>query len=188
MEQLALKYSEQGTEDVSDRLKLRNVILTGSDLDRGVFDSYLADGLLSVTGHLTIYMSRYDKALGMSQFLTNRQRLRQMFGDIEGEMTKNGRIALDTMRDRISFVNVSGAEGADSGNGHGYFRSSPWVSRDVLMTLAYGIRPRERGLVEQDQLPVYEFPPDYIDRLWDAIGDVDPEFAAKFEVLRANSQ
>ena len=184
MEQLALKNFDRDKQEIQNNLPLRNVILVGSDLDRGVFDSYLADGLLKTTGHLSVYMSNYDKALGVSQFLTRRQRLGQMFGDIEGEMSRSGKQAMADYKDQISFINVSDAEGADSGNGHGYFRSSPWASSDVLMTLYYGLEPEQRGLIEQEDLPVYTFPPDYIKRLWDAIDDVDPEFASAYDTLK----
>jgi len=102
-------------------------------------------------------------------------------------MSKSGPNALIAYRDRISLINVSDAEGAGTGNGHGYFRSSPWASSDVLMTLYYGLSPQQRGLVEEDDLPVYTFPPDYIERLWDAIEDVDPEFARKYKAMKTSS-
>ena len=184
LEQLALKHYDKSPEDIFDKHRIRNVILVGSDIDRGVFDAYLADGLLNVTKHLSIYMSDHDKALGASQFLSRRERLGQMFGSDDGMLTKSGRIALVEYRDRISIINVSEAEASDSGNGHGYFRTSPWASSDILMTLYYGLSPQQRGLVEQDDLPLYTFPPDYIERLWDAIDDVDPEFAAAYEALK----
>ena len=187
LEQLALKHHAESPEKIFEKLRIRNVILVGSDLDRGVFDSYLADGILNTTKHLTVYMSKYDKALGVTQFLTNRQRVGQMFGDAGGEMSKSGPNALIAYRDRISLINVSDAEGAGTGNGHGYFRSSPWASSDVLMTLYYGLSPQQRGLVEQDDLPVYTFPPDYIERLWDAIEGVDPEFARKYKAMKTSS-
>jgi hypothetical protein len=95
------------------------------------------------------------------------------------------RQALIDHRDKISFINVSEAEGASSGNGHGYFRASPWASSDVLMTLYYGLTPEQRGLVEQDDLPVFTFPPDYISRLWGAIETVDPEFAEDYRAFKA---
>ena len=120
----------------------------------------------------------------MSQLISRRQRLGQMFGSDDGSLTRSGRIALVENRDRISIINVSDAEGSGEANGHGYFRTSPWASSDVLMTLAYNLTPKQRGLVEQEDLPVYTFPPDYIERLWDAIEDVDPQFAAAYEALR----
>ena len=108
-----------------------------------------------------------------------------MWGGSAGEMTPIARDILIRYRDRISFVNVSDAEGADIGNGHGYFRSSPWASSDLLMTLTYRLTPEERGLIEQDDLPVFTFPSDYIKRLWDSIEEVDPEFAKSYNVFKA---
>lgn len=186
LEQLALIHSGKTREQIREEVKLENVILVGSDLDRGVFGSYMADGLLDVTSHLSVYMSEYDKALGVSQFLTRRERLGQLWGAAGGkEMRPSVRQALENLKDRISFINVSPAEGAGTGNGHGYFRSSPWASSDVLMTLYYSLDPWERGLVQQDDMPVYTFPDDYIDRLWDAIKEVDPEFAERLKQRRA---
>ncbi len=185
MEQLALIHEGESADQIWEQLRLRNVILVGSDLDRGVFGSYLADGILNVSKHLSIYMSQYDKALGVSQFLTRRQRLGQLWGGKGGEIHPLARQALIDFRDQISFINVSDAEGSDTGNGHGYFRSSPWASSDVLMTMYYGLTPEQRGLVEQEDLPVFTFPPDYISRLWNAIETVDPEFAEDFQAFKA---
>ena len=185
IEQLALIHYGASAEELWQKLRIRNVILVGSDLDRGVFGSYLADGLLNVSKHLTIYMSRYDRALGVSQFLTRRQRLGQLWGGKGGELHPQGRQAIKKLRDQISIINVSNAEGADTGNGHGYFRSSPWVSSDVLMTMYYGLTPEERGLVKQEDLPVFTFPPNYISRLWEAIEEVDPEFAEIYRAFKA---
>jgi pimeloyl-ACP methyl ester carboxylesterase len=187
LEQLALINQGKSADEIFDKLRIQNVILVGSDLDRGVFDSYLADGMLNVQKHLTIYMSQYDKALGMSQFLTRRQRVGQMYGGEKGgEMTAAGRKALLEFADQISLINVSNAEGADGGNGHGYFRNSPWASSDILMTLYYGLGPKQRGLVDEDGLPMYTFPPDFIDRLWAAIEKVDPKFAEDYRQYLAD--
>lgn len=186
MEQLALIHEGESADEIWDQLHLRNVILVGSDLDRGVFGSYMADGILNVSKHLSIYMSQHDKALGVSQFLTRRERLGQLWGSNGEKLHALARQALIDYRDQISFINVSDAEGSDTGNGHGYFRSSPWASSDVLMTMYYGLTPEQRGLVEQDDLPIYTFPPDYIARLWSAIETVDPEFAESYRELKAS--
>ena len=185
MEQLALIHDGESADEIWKQLRLRNVILVGSDLDRGVFGTYMADGLLNVSKHLSIYMSRYDKALGFSQFLTRRERLGQLYGGKGGEIHPLARQALIDYRSQISFINVSDAEGSDTGNGHGYFRSSPWASSDVLMTMYYGLTPEQRGLVEQQDLPIFTFPPDYIPRLWNAIETVDPEFAEDYRAFKS---
>ena len=186
IEQLALIHEGESADEIWEQLRLRNVILVGSDLDRGVFGSYMADGILNVSKHLSIYMSPHDKALGVSQFLTRRQRLGQLWGGKGGEMHPLARRALIDYRDQLSFINVSAAEGSDTGNGHGYFRSSPWASSDVLMPLYYGLTPAQRGLVEQEDLPIYTFPSDYISRLWSAIEKVDPVFAVAYRQLKAS--
>ena len=184
MEQLALIHEGESADEIWEQLRISNVILIGSDLDRGVFGAYLADGILNVSKHLSIYMSQYDKALGVSQFLTRRQRLGQLWGGKGGEIHPLARQALIDFRDQISFINVSDTEGSDTGNGHGYFLSSPWASSDILMTMYYGLTPEQRGLVEQEDLPVFTFPPDYISRLWNAIETVDPEFSEDLRALK----
>ena len=184
LEQLALIHSGESADEIWEQLRIRNVILVGSDLDRGVFGSYMADGLLNVSKHLSIYMSPYDKALGVSQFLTRRERLGQLWGGKGGEIHPLARQALKNFRDQVSIINVRDAEGSGTGNGHGYFRSSPWASSDVLMSIYYGLTPEQRGLVEQEDLPIFTFPPDYISRLWNAIETVDPEFAESYRQLK----
>ncbi|MEA3468328.1 MAG: alpha/beta hydrolase [Thermodesulfobacteriota bacterium] len=116
LEQLSLIYQGKSAEEIYAKLRIHNVILVGSDLDRGVFTSYLSDGLLNVQRHMTIYMSETDKALGVSYFLTRRQRLGQMFGSAGGEMTPWSRKALVELADQISLINVTSAEGAGSSN------------------------------------------------------------------------
>ena len=107
-----------------------------------------------------------------------------MFGGTGGELTPWGRKALTQYKDQISMVNVTSAEGSESDNGHGYFRHSPWVSSDILMTLYYGLSPKERGLVGEKDLPMYTFPSNFIQRLWSAIKKVDPKFAAEYKKLQ----
>jgi esterase/lipase superfamily enzyme len=188
VEQIHIMGYSNGTRLVSramEELKISNVMLFGSDLDAGVFGSYVADGLTDVTKRVTVYLSTHDKALGFSQMLSRRQRLGQLWGSPDA-VHPQARHALKTFEDRITYINVSDAEGANTGNGHGYFRSSPWVSSDLLMTLRYGLGPLERGLIEQEDLPVYTFPPDYIARLWSAIEKADPVFAAAYQALQAS--
>ncbi len=65
---------------------------------------------------------------------------------------------------RLALIDVAEADNFDEGNGHAYFRKSPWVSSDILMTLAYGLSPAERGLERRDDSPVWHFPDDYLSR------------------------
>ncbi len=152
--------------------------MVGSDLDRQVFAAYLADGALDVPRHMSIYVSEKDKALGFSRWITRRERLGQVIA--EEDLTPGGRRILEERRDHISVIDVTDAEGASTGNGHGYFRNSPWASSDILMMLMYGLNPEQRGLQLKTTMPVYEFPPDYIERLWSAIAGLDTAFGVDY--------
>jgi hypothetical protein len=158
LEQLALMNDGRPREEIHARHKLGHAIFVGSDLDREVFAAYLADGALDVPRHMSVYVSDKDRALGAARWLTRRERLGQM------------------------------AEGADTGNGHGYFRSSPWASSDILMKLAYDLNPEERGLVLKTNMPVWEFPPDYMQRLWAALAEINPEFRRALASRQAQAE
>jgi hypothetical protein len=82
----------------------------------------------------------------------------------EGEMLAETEAFLRST-DRLTLVDVSDAEEFDAGNGHSYFRRSPWCASDVLLTLGHGISPAERGLDHLGDSPVWSFPPDYVERL-----------------------
>ena len=170
-EQLALMNDGRARDDILARHRLGNLVMVGSDLDRQVFAAYLADGALDVPRHMSIYVSEKDKALGFARWLTRRDRLGQVIA--EEQLTPGGRRFLEERRDHISVIDVTDAEGASTGNGHGYFRKSPWASSDILMMLMYGLTPEQRGLQLKPNMPVYEFPPDYIQRLWEAVAEID---------------
>jgi esterase/lipase superfamily enzyme len=56
-EQIALMYNDKSREQFQGKFRLGNLILVGSDLDRDVFSTYLADGALDVPKHLSVYVS-----------------------------------------------------------------------------------------------------------------------------------
>jgi hypothetical protein len=75
---------------------------------------------------------------------------------------------------KLRVIDVSNAEGAVSGSGHGYLRDSPWVSSDVILTLRYDLAPEERGLVRDPGSPIWMFPDDYLDRAGRALDRAEP--------------
>ena len=178
LEQLALMNHEREAEKIRADLKIDHVILVGSDLDREIFSAYLADGILKVPRHLSVYVSEKDKALALSRFLTRRERLGQMWLQ---EMTPAVADYLYRNEADISIINVTEASQATAGNGHAYFRRSPWASSDILITLAYGLPPAERGLVRGENSPIWIFPPDYIERLRAAIIKANPDLGPALE-------
>lgn len=175
---MALMHHDESRQEIQKKLRIGNVILVGSDVDREAMGTYLVDGLLKVPEHLTLYVSEKDKAMAMSKILLKRERV--------GEMFAHGKVPPSTLEflsnnPNLRVINVTNAEGATSGNGHAYFRSSPWASSDILMTLRYDLSPAERGLVHDVGNPVWSFPPDYISRLREAIVKVNPKLAKRLK-------
>ncbi|MBW2294183.1 MAG: alpha/beta hydrolase [Deltaproteobacteria bacterium] len=163
LEQLALKHERDLRAEIQATLRIGKVLLIGSDIDREVFANYLADGLLEVPGHVSIYVAEQDRALRFAERLTRRQRVGQAWS--RTAMAPQLVEYLIEPEAGLSIINVSAAPGASSGNGHRYFRQSPWASSDVLITLSTDLAPGDRGLVREGDSPVWTFPNDYIERL-----------------------
>ncbi len=180
LHQMALIHHGESPQQIRQKLRLGNVILVGSDIDRGIFSTYLMDGLLNVQERLTIYESNKDKALGMALFAFGKERLGQLD---PAELTVNARQFL-RQTDQLFLVNVTNAPGYDSGNGHSYFRDSPLVSSDLLATLRYNFLPAERGLTQNKETGVWEFPADYLGQLQNAILNADPELSQRAQSIQ----
>ena len=161
IDQLALIYSGPDCSEKAKDLRIGHVILTGSDIDAHLFGAYLMDGMLDVVDNVTVYASAKDEALGMSQWVFGRKRLGQMVSVNLPEDTAN----YLRRNSKLIIVNATDTPGADTGNGHAYFRKSPWTSSDILATLAFNLKPQERGLEQTGGRPIWTFPTDYIDRL-----------------------
>jgi esterase/lipase superfamily enzyme len=181
LHQLALANQHRNPEDIRRELRLGNVILVGSDVDRGIFGTYMLDGLLHVQQHMTIYESGRDKALGMAFFTFRSERVGQL--DPE-DLTPQAKAFLRSS-DELALVSVESAPGFDHGNGHSYFRDSPWVSSDLLATLLYDLRPAARGLVQDAESGIWSFPTDYLARIEAAVRSADPELARRAGGLSA---
>ena len=86
-----------------------------------------------------------------------------------------------------STLKLAASLSADAGNGHSYFRDSPLVSSDLLATLRYELPPAQRGLVQDPDTGIWEFPPDYLARLQGSIVSADPDLARRTRDLAATS-
>jgi len=174
LNQLALIYQDEDKETFRKSLRIGHVILTGSDFDRQLFGAYVDEGILKVTKSFTIYLSEMDKALGMSKWVFKRDRLGQIWD--ESIMTEHI-VEWLWETDEITFIDVKDAEKSSTGNGHAYFRKSPWVSSDILSTLMYDLTPEERSLQRTREWPMWKFPPDYIKTLGERLARENPALA-----------
>jgi esterase/lipase superfamily enzyme len=170
--QLALQRSRIDRETVLSQLRIGHVILIGSDFDRARFAALIDDGFLKVPEQISIYLSGRDKALGMSRWLFSRERLGQTW---EQQRLRPAVARFLRDHDEVEFIDVTDAEDSDAGNGHAYFRQSPWASSDMLMTLMYDLPPAERGLERSEESPIWTFPTDYIERMRAAVKKARPE-------------
>ena len=170
LSQLMFMHKDEGRSKLSQRLRIGRVILVGSDFDRQLFGALLDEGILNTMETMTIYVSRHDKALGLSRWIFKRDRLGQL------DQASLDPIVVQYLKrtPQLDFIDVSDVEGATKGNGHAYFRNSPWASSDILMALMYDLEPEERGLVTTPERPIWTFPDDYIKRLKTALKNANP--------------
>jgi esterase/lipase superfamily enzyme len=174
IEQLALLHADDTDEEIRQNVRIGSVVLIGADISREGFAAALAEDMLRIPDRVTVYVSSADSALRFSRWIFDRERLGQMW--TEGMPPYVASYVRE--RPKLEFVDVTEAAGSTSGNGHGYFRSSPWVSSDMLTYLAYDIAPAQRGLVKaSEDLPVWTFPPDYIERLRRVLVEMNPDLA-----------
>jgi esterase/lipase superfamily enzyme len=153
--QLAMLHAGQGKPGIQNKLRIGHVVLIGSDFDRQLFfEGYVVDGLLKVPETLSVYVSKSDP-----------------------QDRKFSPVVVDFLRQaqNLQVINVTEAEGAATGNGHAYFRKSPWVSSDILVSLLYNMKPAERGLEKDAELPIWTFPSDYIQKLRVVLMAANPE-------------
>jgi hypothetical protein len=97
----------------------------------------------------------------MSRWVFGRDRL----GQIVSKNLSEDAVNYLSQNRKLIIVNATDTSGADSGNGHAYFRKSPSTSSDILTTLMFDLKPEERGLEQTGGRPIWTFSTDYIDRL-----------------------
>ncbi len=162
-------YMQQTT--LPQRFKIGNVVLMAPDIDTDVAvakilavqsDPDLPHGTApnpravfeSTPGfQVTAYVSPDDRALAASSWLFGSV-LR--FGRVEASMMTPQQI--EQMR-RVGLVDVIQISGTTDLFGHGYFRSNPRVSADLIAILRYGLRPNNPGRpLEEVRRPFWRIP------------------------------
>ena len=174
LEQLALLNADATDDQIRKNVRIGSVVFIGADVSREGFGAATAEGLLRIPERTTVYVSSADIALNISQWIFGRERLGQMWAD--GIPPRVAEFVRENTS--LEIVDVTDAAGATSGDGHSYFRDSPWVSSDMLTYLAHNVGPARRGLVKAaDDVPVWTFPPDYIERLRKVLVEMNPSLA-----------
>ncbi len=154
--QKALQLGHLSSEEARKKTKLGTVILAGSDMDAGVFASYLLDNITGILEKMTLYSSSKDIILLGSRILHFTPRL--------GQTMRPGRIPFaEFSSDRIEWIDVSSAPSIYSRGAHFYFLESPWVSSDVLINLWTAVSPGQRGLVKGEDDFYWSFPEEYVE-------------------------
>ena len=173
LHQLALLHADETDEEIRRDVRIGNVIIVGGDISGEEFGVALADDMLRVAERTTIYVSSADRALAFVRRLFRRKRLGEMWVE---ELPP--RMA-DFLRANpsLQFIDVTEAAGSTDGNGHSFFRKSPWVSSDLIALLAYDIGAAERGLEKEPNMLVWTFPPDFIERLRKVLAEMNPDWA-----------
>jgi esterase/lipase superfamily enzyme len=138
LRELVLKTRAAG-RDPRKLLKIENVLLIAPDIDfEVVLQRLLAEALGPAVGRFTVYVNANDDAMSAANLLfDSRLRLgalqRSALSDEQQEIL--GELA------NLDIISYRGGVGGRFG--HGYFRSSPAVSSDILGRLRYGWLPGE---------------------------------------------
>jgi esterase/lipase superfamily enzyme len=153
-------------EDPRERYKIHNFILAAPDLDLEVATQRIVGDKLPLSVHrFTIYTSPEDKAIGAASrlFASPRGRL-GTFG--QDQQTGAVRAAMDYSTANFAFVNFDrsldtlGSIGDPYG--HSYFRDSPSVASDVILTLRDDLDPGPPGRpLEEVGHHLWAVPPGY---------------------------
>jgi esterase/lipase superfamily enzyme len=166
LHELRLKGYRTPVEQLKRELKIGQVIYTAPDIDTMLFTTRYRDRVNDVADAFTIYTNANDTALNWALRFFGWPRL-----GAPGEMGLTpGDLSFLRGYENTAIIDVAEAEDTASGNGHGYFIKSPWVSADLLMTFKYGVGPRERGLVWNDAEAVWSFPENYPEKVRQAVG------------------
>jgi esterase/lipase superfamily enzyme len=157
LHELRLMASGTPVSNLKKTLKIGQVIFTAPDIDMMLFTARYRDGFEDIADTITIYTNANDNALNWALRFIGWPRLGAPgeLGLAPGDLRSLERF------DNTVIVDVAAAEDTASGNGHGYFIKSPWVSTDLLLTLKYSAKPQERGLLWSEAEAAWNFPDNY---------------------------
>ncbi|UCD56076.1 MAG: alpha/beta hydrolase [Candidatus Hydrogenedentota bacterium] len=163
LNELRLMHYNDDEAALRSKLKIGKVIFVGPDIELMSFRAHYRDRVFELPERIIIYLSRKDNVLKWARRLFREPRLGDDLGFTETDLEY-----LAMYSDTVA-IDVTDAEQAMTENGHRYFRKSPWVMSDILVTLKFGLEPAERGLSRNEREAIWQFPPDYVERLKEAV-------------------
>lgn len=160
LHQMALSKDRQKPKSLN-QARIGHVILSASDYDPNLLAIVIADGLTEIPDSLSIYISRKDKALGWASVLFKHTRI----GLLRDKILIDPEIINYFDSHNIDVIDVSNVVYAKFSYGHSYFRTSPWVSSDILAKLRFDLAPESRGLERREGHIYWGFPNKYPQKL-----------------------
>ena len=176
---VALRKRHPGETDaaIAARYRLGNVIFAASDVDLKTFASEHVPAILGIARQMIVYVSENDGALKWSSMLSGASRLgRPKVEELTREELE--RLATSPNFQAIDVSSVRGAHEMGGGmKGHGYWYANDWISTDILLSMRYQLAPAQRGLERGTGRNVWTIPPDYPQRLREAVLRNRPDLA-----------
>jgi hypothetical protein len=160
-------YGNERSRSLS--LGIANVRLGTGDMNwPEIHAARYRDGFENVADTITIYTNANDTALKWALRFFGWPRLGAPgeLGLTPGDLQHLKEFGNTTL------IDVAAAEDVASGNGHGYFVKSPWVSTDLLLTLKHGFGPQKRGLRYNEVDAAWVFPESYSQKIRQVVGQI----------------
>jgi esterase/lipase superfamily enzyme len=172
---LRARHPAEGRAELAQRYRIGNVILAASDVDLKTFASEHVPPILDLAQQLIVYVSRNDRALGISGLVAGGSRLGKP--DIaELSPRELERLGADPRLQVIDVSEVRGAHEMGGMKGHGYWYANDWVSTDIVLSLRHPIPAASRCLVSRPHSPrVWHMPHDYVECVADRLLGAFPE-------------
>ena len=152
-------------------LRIGEVYLAAPDIDFGQLITDLP-GHIELASHITVAVNPNDTVLAMAANHHGVSRAGRP--DPEELSVEETQLVIEASRNLdVDFLWIDAGHIPDMSRGaHDFWYNHPWVSTDVLVQILFNARPAERGLEPHKGEAggtVWSFPPDYPERVSDAI-------------------
>ena len=161
-------------EALLGRLRIGEVYYAAADIDTAEFTQQLK-AYHDMVGRVSMTVNLNDKVLKMSQFRNRSSRIGRPDPDELNSEETNFLVEASATENFDVIDAVSAVSFFDALEAHDYWYNNPRVSTDVLMKMLIHPLPADRGLeplVTERGFTIWYFPPDYQQRITDAIAAI----------------